>query len=428
MTNLFKKIINKSIYVNEHKILKRSMLWNMIASTLTGFITAFMLFFVTRFNGVETAGIINIASAYGYQCLTLGSFGVRNIQASDVNYKFTYSDYFYHRIITSIFMYILLIYYSFCSGYTFDKAIIIFLFGLFKSVDALEDVYHGEYQRHNRLDIGSIYITIRQIISLVLFVGILIIFKNIIVALIMMTISSFFLFIYLNQITIHEFAKLNKRINLSKIWKVFNATLPICIASFISMYLGNAPKYAIDLLPNGDSMQGYFGILMMPVFTINLISNMIFRPLITKISIYWNQKDIQSFIKVVFRQITFIFVLTMLITIFGYLIGLTLLEIIYGYELHQYIISFVVLLIGGGAITLANLLLLLLTIIRAQKAALLAYCGGLIYVFSVSSVFVSKYGMAGASALYTSVWLVVSLLSLLFLIVIIVFRIRERKV
>lgn len=423
---MLQKVLKFALNADEKNILKRSVFWNMLASTLTGFITAIIVFFVTRINGVGVAGIINIASAYGYQCLTLGSFGVRNLQSSDVKYQYQYSDYFYHRIITSVLMYLLLIYYSFCSGYTLEKAIVIFLFGLFKSVDAIEDVYHGEYQRNSRLDVGSIYITLRQLASLVLFVITLILTKSIILSLFLMTLASFILFISLNRVTLPIFFKGEKRVDWLRIKELFIATLPLCIASFISMYLSNSPKYALDNLPNSDELQGYFGILSMPVFTINLISNMIFRPLITKISIYWNENKINSFIKITVIQFIFTIVLTFVITCFGYFIGLRLLEIIFGYPLIEYMSSFIILLIGGGAITLANLLLLLLTIVRAQNIALVVYIFGLLFVLFGSSTLVDQYGVLGASILYLIVWIIVGIVSILFLTLIIIRR-RDGK-
>ena len=58
--------------------------------------------------------------------------------------------------------------------------------------------------------------------------------------------------------------------------QVLLACLPLFGASFISMYLSNAPRFAIDRYLD-PTQQGYFAILFMPAVTINLMSLVIFR-------------------------------------------------------------------------------------------------------------------------------------------------------
>ena len=70
-------------------------------SSLHG-MSALLLVFITRINGVEMAGIFSFASAISYQCLSLGAFGVRNFQSSDVNCEYKFYDYFNLRVFSSI--------------------------------------------------------------------------------------------------------------------------------------------------------------------------------------------------------------------------------------------------------------------------------------------------------------------------------------
>ena len=87
-------IINLINDDNEKRILKRSTVWNMVASILNSLMSAFLLFFVTRINGVTIAGMFSYASAVSYQCLSLGAYGVRNFQASDVKNEYSFCNFF----------------------------------------------------------------------------------------------------------------------------------------------------------------------------------------------------------------------------------------------------------------------------------------------------------------------------------------------
>ena len=104
-------ILDKLINVNEKRILKRSFFWNMIASILNGFTSAIFLFFITRFCGLNEAGIFSIASAIAYQCISLGNFGTRGVHASDVKEEFSFCDYFYVRIFSYLLLLMMLLYY-----------------------------------------------------------------------------------------------------------------------------------------------------------------------------------------------------------------------------------------------------------------------------------------------------------------------------
>ena len=73
---------------DQDRIIRNGTFWNLCASSLNSLMTAFILFFVMRLNGVEDAGLFSIASALAYQALTIGLFGVRNCQAADVRLRY----------------------------------------------------------------------------------------------------------------------------------------------------------------------------------------------------------------------------------------------------------------------------------------------------------------------------------------------------
>ena len=190
-------ILDKLINVNEKRILKRSFFWNMIASILNGFTSAIFLFFITRFCGLNEAGIFSIASAIAYQCISLGNFGTRGVHASDVKEEFSFCDYFYVRIFSYLLLLMMLLYYAFGSGYSLDKSLVILSYGLFKSIDVIEDLYHGEYHRRMRLDIAAILLTFRYIISIVCFIVIVLFTDDMFIASIISFVLSLLIFIFM---------------------------------------------------------------------------------------------------------------------------------------------------------------------------------------------------------------------------------------
>lgn len=419
------KILNWVVCVDENKIIQRSTFWNLITSVINAAYSAILMFFIGRIVGMDQVGIFTIAAAYAYQCLSLGAFGVRNVQASDIRKDYSFSDYFYLRVISSIAMYLLLGYYTFCHGYSTDKMAIILSFGIFKSIEAIEDLYHGEYQRYNRLDIGCILQATRYIISLLFFAVMLFITKNLILSFVCSTLLTAIICYIQNVNIIKIYVKEKIQLKIHKVKQLFMICLPICVSNAIATYIVNMPKYAIDKLPHNDIMQSTYGILILPVVTINLLSAVIYRPVVTTLSRNYYDKNYRVFLKIILQQIAVIIVLTMLVIVFGYFIGLRLLEIIYSATLSSEMPAFVVMLIGGGVNTISSFLMIVLTVQRSQNQMLIAYIATLLIALPIGYRIVATQGIMGAAILYL---LLSTCITIIFIISIIFSYVRDRKV
>lgn len=386
---------------DESQILRNGTFWNLCASIINSMMTALILFFVMRFNGVEDAGLFSIASALAYQALTVGLFGVRNYQAADVKNDFEFSDYFYLRIVTSVLMYCIIVYYAFFQGYSTNKAAVVFCFSLFKSIDALEDLYHGEYQRHGRLDVAAYLQTIRYAVSLIVLIILIFTIHNLAICFLITSIVSLVIFIIQNYSLVLRFAAGPNKLVLRarKVRDLFIATLPLCLATWLNIYILNAAKYSIDKVQS-SAMQAYFGTLVLPVFTINLLATVIYRPYISILASDWKSGRVHSFLKGCFKQLIVIIFLTIFITAFGWILGLKLLSILYGMDLSLYMVPFLMLLIGGGLNTLAVFLTVVLTIQEKQTVVFAGYVFSFLFCLLLSDRLVLNYGLTGASWVY----------------------------
>ena len=284
-------MLSKLITAGEETIERRSAVWNMIASIFGSAQSAVFLLIVTNICDEVYAGIFSLATTLGYQIITIGNYGMRNYQATDVKRKYSFQEYFVSRCITSVCMLLFVVVYLCVKEYETEKALIIFFFCLFKGIDVIEDIFHGEFQRYNRLDIGAISMTIRYAISFFAFLVILMWKKNLLFACIGETVISMIVFVWLT----YEIVKPNKVLSvkgtsMKKVFVLLMDCFPLFLGGFLYLYICNAPKYAIDnCLP--QEKQAYFAILFMPVFVINLLSGFIYRPLLTRMAIYWTDSS-----------------------------------------------------------------------------------------------------------------------------------------
>lgn len=392
---------------SKNNIERRTAIWNMVSSILGAAQSAIFLLVVTHVCDAVYAGIFSIATTLGYQIIAIGSYGMRNFQATDVKQKYKFKEYLLSRYFTSIAMFIFLIGYVWIKDYNAEKALIILAFGVYKAVDVIEDVFHGEFQRYNRLDIGAISMTIRYVISFLVFAVVLITSHNLLFACICEAVISILVFIILTYEVIKPRKILSVKGALKHTGWLLRDCFPLFIGGFLYLYVCNAPKYAIDNCLSQES-QMYFAILFMPVFVVNLLSSFVYRPLLVRMAICWNEKRNKEFWHMVMIQIALIFVLTILGILGAYLCGTQILSLVYGVDVNPYRNCLVLLMFGGGFAALIGFLINVLTVMRLQTLLLLGYMVASVAALIVSNPIVSKLGIFGASILYVGLMVLVA--------------------
>ena len=206
----------KKFILNDKNVIKESYIWNTIASMLMAFQSVIMLMILTRVMSLEDAGIFTIAYANANLFLTVGKYGMRNFQVSDVQGQFVFQEYRTSRVITVAAMLAVssgyVLYSSFCNTYSMEKTQIFIWMCLFKAIDAMEDVYHGCYQQHNRLDLAARSLAIRLILTILVFGISLVVSHNLLFSLIFATCVTLGLFYIFTKWTCEVFLIKKKRI------------------------------------------------------------------------------------------------------------------------------------------------------------------------------------------------------------------------
>lgn len=396
---MIEKKLKYIIFGNGKEIEKKCVFWNMLFSILSSLQSAIMLLVVTRINGTEDAGILSIAFAAAYLMFTIGVYGVRNFQVTDSKKNYYYDDYRKMRLLSCGFMIIFSFSYCIWKNYESYKMTVVLSICFLKLLEAVEDLYHGELQRAGRLDIAGRSGTIRLIISYFIFIIVLVLKKNLLLAIDIVIILSFIIIAF-TRILVNSLLIRNKsNEGNKKLIKLVKACLPLFITSFFSIYINNSPKYAIDTCLT-ENEQGYYAIISMPVFTINLLSGVIYRPNLVYMAKLWNEGKIEGFKKIFLEQSKKIVIIAIIIFAFGITIGLRMLEILYGVSLVTLKYEFAVLLIGGVMVAIYNFLIVCITIIRKQSFMTILSIFIVLLSYFISNKIVSYAGLMGASYLY----------------------------
>lgn len=392
----------RTFLTKSSNIERESFVWNMAGSLLAAFQSVVFLMILTRTVGLVASGVFTIAYANANLFLNIGKYGMRNFQVSDVKKEFSFQDYLKSRWITTAIMLIVSVIYVLYTGtvnqYSSEKTWIIIWMCLFKLPDAFEDVYYGDYQKKGRLDVASKALTVRMLATIAFFAIVVIITKKLLTTLILSTIFTTLLMVLFLRWTRTEFLE-NEKANGKSIKQLLWVCFPVFLSAFLSFYIGNAPKYAIDAQLN-DELQACYGFIAMPVFVIGLLNGFIFNPILFRLSCLWNDGKVQEFLKNIAKQVMIVFAITSICLIGAYLLGIPVLSLLYNTDLSPYKAELLILLLGGGFLGLSGVLCAVITIIRYQNALVVGYSIVALMALVLSNEVVRKYEMMGAAVLY----------------------------
>lgn len=402
---------------------KEKYIWNMLGSFTNALSSMVLAIIVNRISGAELGGVFAFAFSNAQLMMTIGAFEVRPLQSTDINEKYMFSQYFTLRVLTCILMLLCNLCYIGIGGFTGVKGYTLFFVCFYKMMESFTDVFSGMYQQHDRIDLSGKVHTIRIICCTFGFFLILLTTDNLVAASVSLGLISLIVFFVYDLRLFRIFETVKIGTSFKDLGILVMECLPLFLSSFIMMYINNAPKYAINEYYS-DEIQNIYNILFMPAFVINLFSLFVFRPMLVELTEFWNTGKIAIFLKKVKGMCLLILGLTLGAMAGAYLLGIPVLELIYGVQLQEYRMELVLIMITGGISALSTFLYYIITVMRKQKYLLIGYGCSFLIALCLPKVLVKKFGITGAVASCTSALLV---LVVAFFIIIAVHVIKKKK-
>ena len=391
-------MLRKLLFEGNINISRRTYIWNLASSLTFSLQSAIFLLVANRVGGEDEAGVFIILYVLAQTINSIGNYNLRDFQVSDIKEEYSFATFYTTRLLTCTLMALVGVGYAIFKGVGAGDWIVLASLVGYRFVECVEDVYHGLIQRRGRFDVTSICMTIRIVLSSVVFCVAYIITASPVTASVSLFISSLIIYIFTIAVLKKEF-KLAPSFSTENIGRLLVAGFPIFLGAFLYSYLINAPKYAInDLMDN--STQTIYNILFMPIFVVNILSTFIYKPLIVRLSEMWKDGKIHEFVKSMIKMVAMILGMTVVVIIGGYVIGLYLLGVIYGVDLAGYKLIFSLMLFFGGMAAVAFYFNTLITIIRKQYYIVLGYGGSFMINLFVTRRLVRSYGIDGAGYSY----------------------------
>lgn len=394
---------------------KQNILWNMIGSFCYAFASMVLSFLVMRIIGKEQGGIFSFGySTFGQQMFILAYFGIRPFQITDGKGEYRFGDYLHHRYLTCGAAILAGGAYLAVSGYSAQKVGIIFLLVCYKVIDGFADVYESEFQRTGNLHLTGKSNTFRTLLSVGTFLIVLNAGKDLMAACVAAVAAQAVGVVLFDQVVLRKLEGVDYDWSGSRMRPLTSGTALLFVSVFLDFYIFSAAKYAIDARLD-DVASGYFNIIFMPTSVINLAAGFVIRPVLTRLTDDWNQRNYNGFTAVLKKISLVIVSLSVLAVSLAWMLGrpvLRILEMIlgdaYAGSLTGFHLPFVLIVLGGGFYAILNLYYYVLVILRRQSVIFGIYVVLTVLAVVLAPRMVEQGGIPGAAAAYLVLMIVMA--------------------
>lgn len=386
----------------------------MLGSGIYSLATVIFVMLAKRLVGEEAGAKFYMAFTTGQMLLTIGYFEIRPFQVTDVKQQYKAEEYFGFRVISSVAMLacavVVGIVYVVNGKADAAGFMLIITMCILKMFDGIADVFEGEFQRNDRIDISGMSMAFRTMAIMAVFSVIAWVTRNIYAASAAAAVTGLAGTVVVAVVWSRWFEPLSVSFDREKMKSLFRSTILLFIGSAMCMWLWNGTKYVVEwTLTDRDTLA--YGIVFMPTMVINLGSSFVFKPMLTTLARHYEQGEYKAFAKLVAVLVATAVGITVVTLGAGAWLGIPVLSWLYDIELAPYKSVMLVLIAAGGFNAVSILFYYALTVMRLQKEIFAGYTITFVVSIILPIVMVKAMGIAGAG---TSYLIVMMLLTVLF--------------
>lgn len=376
---------------------RKNFIWNLTGTTVNTLTSLLYMIIVTRINGLDQAGVFSFAFSNACVLVVVGMYMGRTYQINDI--RFADQVFIQSRKITCLFMLMISLVMIMIYRYPLEQTIVFLAWILYKMMDAFSDVLYGVLHKNDRLDYVGQSLVLKGILSVVLFVLLDVLFKNILFASLGACAAMLAVTLLWDYRYYRKYRQKEGRWTAAACMTVLKEGAFVCATTLMSTYLVNASKYAIEA-GGTDGEQAVYGILAMPATAMVLAGQYLIQPLLMKVSYLYRQREGKELVRTVFLMGAALTGVGVIGILCAATIGIPFLNIIYGVELMAYRTDLVIIMCGALAYGCATIMINILTIMERTKIQTACFACISAAVLLLSGAAVKAAGIRGAVLVY----------------------------
>lgn len=375
---------------------RKDYLWNTVGTSANAFISLLLLIAVTRINGIFESGVFSFCFSYAILFFTIGLYGGRIYQVSDVRGEFKNRTYILLKLITSAAMLITALIFIFVNGYDRERTLLLLSLVAYKILDAIADPLYGVMQRKGCLYFAGISMTLKAVVGFAAFLAVDIATKDILLASICLLASNALFIAFYDIPHTRRLEKIGWLIydDMKHSIVLLRTSIYIFLFALLTNLLINIPRYFVDVHHPGDL--GWFGIVIMPATLLNLFVTFVIQPKLVSLSERFAAAEYESFNKTVTKLILVSLGFGVIAILATWLIGCPVLSFIYAVDLYPYRFGLTLVVFAGTINTMTMIYSNILSIMRRFKIQLINYLAAAASIFVAGAFLIENDSVDGA--------------------------------
>lgn len=370
-------------------------IWNMLGGGMYAANSVILLMLVSRNLGVDTSGVFSIAFTVAQMLWIFGVFGASHMMMTDYEQEHSFASYRSLKLITSMLMLPLAGLICILMHFDIEKTALTFALTIYMLAHSISELYQSCMFQKNRLDLAGKSQFYRTLLALCCFAIALQLSGSLMLAVLALCGSNVISIWLFSFRPCRSFIPNGERSSYSEVIVLAKACFPVFVSILTMNLLMQMPKLVIELVAD-NRLQGIFGMIFMPAYAINLLSNFVYQPALKTLGQLIHDKEKDGFALLLYKLCVFTIGATGICAALGWLLGIPVLSWFYGIDLSGYRVELTLVIVGGGTYALCQLMYFVFMLLRKQKIIMHNYVMGVVVSAPVCWCLIQKAGLQGA--------------------------------
>lgn len=364
---------------------------------------------IAKLSSPQHVGTYAAAIALVQPIIIFSQLQLRAVIATDVKEKYSFNDYLFVRLLTTLLALIVIFIASVISKGSLQVKQVLFWIGCVTAIESMSDIYHGRFQHHRRMDIIAISIMMRGVLMLIALIVGFSITKSLSIGSIAMTVAASLVLCFYDIPMNKRYAatentkcyadggEMQKSSALGRrVLSIFWLALPLGAIVVLNSLKYNMSRYAI-MAHLSEVDLGVFSALSALIGMPKVIVSAIGQSASTPLAIDFQNRSFRRFWYIVGIMIAIALAIGVVFIVGAAVAGRQVISLVYRPE---YVCSPALifwLVIGNTIANISTFLGVALTSARAYKSQLPFAILSLIAVVIANSLLVPRLGLMGAA-------------------------------
>ncbi|GGA72931.1 oligosaccharide flippase family protein [Ornithinibacillus halotolerans] len=374
-----------------------NMTWNVIGSIIYSFTQWLLLIVIAKLGTPEMVGYYALGLAVTAPIVLFTDMKLRLALVTDTKNVYLFDNYLGARVLSvgvALFIIILVI---IIFGYEFHTAIILLLVGIAKLPESVSDIFHGQLQKYERMDLITISNVMKGIGTVIVFFVLLLLTNNLIWALVGQILTWVMVLLFFDYLVVKGlFQSVQIDFQWSKLKSLFHLSIPLGLMALLTSFNTNIPNYFVEYFIGTEEL-GYLAALLYILFAGNRLVDSLRQPAATRLATLFEQNRLKEYQKLLLLLVTIGFLMAVVGIGVTIVLGELLLTIIYTNEYTAYSQLFIYIM--GAGIFSFPAMFLDTGLIATRNFKLQPYLAAIWVIGSLIGcyIFIPKYGLDGAA-------------------------------